>query len=416
MTLTLISIVFLIALSAFFSGSETGLTGVSRAKIHKLKAEGHKRATLVSKLHDKNDDLISTILLGNNAVNILASALATSLAVREFGDEGVFYVTVILTMVVLVFAEVMPKTFAFRNAEKVALTVAPIFSVLITVFYPITWVVRAMVAGILKIFGKQMSGDGGEVDMQDTDALRGSIEMHHDAGAVVKDDRNMLGSILDLAIRDVSEVMLHRKVMFTCDADLPQEEMIQKLLTSSYTRIPFWKDDSDNIIGVLHVRDAMQSMQQNGQDSFDLLPLLKEPWFVPQTTSLADQLKAFRKKQTHFAFVVDEYGAILGLVTLEDILEEIVGQIEDEYDQKELNIVEHRDGSHTIRGTVTIRDINRDLDWDLPADGASTLAGLIMHEAKVIPNVKQVFHFHGYRFEILRKQRNQILQVRVRKL
>ncbi len=412
----IISIVFLIIISAFFSGSETGLTGSSRAKIHQLKIEGNKRAKMVSRLREEKDNLIGTILLGNNAVNIAASALATKFAIDSFPDDpdsAVLYVTIIMTFIVLVFAEVMPKNYAFRNSEKVALLVAPIFIVLVKIFTPITILVQLFVDILMKIFGFSVQKD--DDTMSDTNALRGAIALHHDEGAVVKSDRDMLGSILDLADMEVGEVMLHRKEMETLDKSTPSSEIIKFVLNSRYTRIPVWEDNSDNIIGVLHSKRLMRALKKTGgnTDNIDIEKLVSTPWFVPETTTLKNQLHAFRQKHNHFALVVDEYGVLLGMVTLEDILEEIVGQIDDEYDASTKIVNKQKDGSYLVEGSVTIRDLNRELDWNLPDEEAATIAGLIIHEAQLIPDVGQVFVFHGYRFEIKSKNRNQITNIRV---
>ncbi len=408
-------IVVLIMASAFFSGSETGLTGVSRAKIHQLKMDGSKRAAQVSLLRERKDRLIGAILLGNNAVNIAASALATSVAIAWFGQEGVWIVTIAMTLVVLIFAEVAPKTFAFYNSEKVALAVAPIFLVLVKVFAPITQAVQWCVNAAFRIVGIQVQQDN---DMDATDILRGTIALQHDEGRVFKDDKDMLGSILDLNTVEVYEVMRHRKRMFTLNMDLPQPELIDKVLQSPHTRIPLWQEKPDNIVGVLHSKDLMRALhKQTAQETpLDIKGIMQTAWFVPQSRSLKDQLQAFREKQSHFALVVDEYGVLLGLITLEDIIEEIVGDIEDEYDRRRVKIRQMPDGSCLVDGTVTVRDLNRHLEWNLPDDDAATVAGLLIHDIQMIPDVGQVFHLHGYRFEVLRKQRNQIMGLRINRL
>lgn len=412
MTITLIVVIVLIIFSAFFSGSETGITAISRAKIHNLIMDGNKRAIMVRELRKDKDNLISTILLGNNAVNIAASALATSVAISYFGESGVAYVTVILTLVVLVFAEVLPKTYAFRNSEQVALTVAPVLKLLVKVLYPITKVVQAIVYVFLKLFGMKAE----DSSKYGIDVLRGTIELHHHQGDVLRQDKNMLGSILDLADMEVEEVMVHRKEMETINMGMPVKKIMEQAFTSPHTRIPVWKDNPDNIVGILYIKDLVRALK-DGKDvnKIDIHSVMKEPWFIPASITLKGQLQAFRKKRTHFALVVDEYGELLGLITLEDILEEIVGQINDEYDESIKRIRKQKDGSYIIDGKVSLRDINRELNWDLPDDEASTVAGLIIHDAELIPEVGQVFQFHGYRFEIRGKKRNQITKVKVSK-
>ena len=412
MEIALLIIIILLILSAFFSGSETGLTAVSRAKIHQLKIDGDKRAIIVSELRKDKDGLIGTILLGNNAVNIAASAMATSVAIGIFGDgEGVLYVTIIMTLLVLIFSEVLPKTYAFRNSEKVALAVAPTFKFLVIAFLPITKAVQFIARMTLRMFGmREIKEEGYSIDM-----LRGAIELHHDAGAVLKHDRDMLGSVLDLAEMEVEEVMIHRKDMETINASNSPQEIAEKAMSSPHTRIPVWKDNPDNIIGILYVKDLVRTLL-GGRKAEDIKieDIMKDPWFIPSTTSLKRQLQAFRSKHTHFALVVDEYGELLGLITLEDILEEIVGQINDEYDIEEYKTRKQPDGSYIVDGDLSIRDLNREMDWDLPDEEAATIAGLIIHDAQLIPNIGQLFHFHGFSFEIIGKKRNQITKIKMK--
>lgn len=416
--LSLLVIFGLLIVSAFFSGSETALTGVSRSRIRRLNSEGNKKAQKVSQLRNDKDRLIGTILLGNNAVNIAASAIATALAIHYFGDDGVLYVTIILTFVVLIFAEILPKTYAFRNTDRVALLVAPIFSLLVKLLSPITHALQLAVDALLKMLGVR---DKNTEEYTGTETLRGAIELHHDAGVVVKDDRDMLDSILDLNDTEVSEIMVHRKQMETIDIRKKPEEIVKLVLSSSFTRIPFWEETPENIIGVLHVKDLILIMHSKNKKLIraDIYSALMDPWFIPEQTSLKDQLKAFMAKKNHFALVIDEYGDLQGLVTLEDILEEIVGQIEDEYDDKEKalpQITDEGNGSYLVEGTLTIRDINRELEWNLPDDEAATIAGIIIKETESIPNTGQIFQFHGYRFEIAEKKRNQITLVRIKVL
>jgi len=410
----LLAIIALIVISGFFSGSETGLTGASRAKIHNLKLDGNKRAAQVSHLRQEEDKLIGAILLGNNTVNIAASVLATSFAYTHMEEGGEIVVTVVMTLVVLIFAEVLPKTYAIQNAERVALKVAPIFMILVKLLAPVTIMVRWIVNGMLTFFRLNK-----QEDIEGADMLRGAIELHHEEGKVVKSDRDMLGSILDLAETEVYDVMLHRKEVITINVDMPVKEALQKIMDGRFTRIPVWKDDADNIVGVLHSKDLVRAVYQaetEGKEIPAIVDVMSEPWFVPVTTSLKNQLHAFREKHQHFALVVDEYGALMGIVTLEDILEEIVGQIEDEYDTHHQHLKPQLDGSYVIDGRMTIRDLNRDLDWSLPDEEAATVAGLVIHEAQLIPEIQQVFHFHGCRFEILKKKRNQLSSIRITRL
>jgi Mg2+/Co2+ transporter CorB len=408
---SLVAIGVLVMLSGLFSGSETALTATSRARMHQLESEGDKRAARVSKLIADRESLIGAILLGNNVVNILASALATALFLKLFGQAGVAYATVIMTAVVLVFGEVLPKTYAISNPDRAAMAVARPILWAVRLFGPIVAAVKFIVRSLLKTFGVRAEGDV----MSPHEEIRGHIELHHSEGAVDTSDRSMLGGILDLRDYTVADVMVHRKNMEMIEAELEPRAAVAKALESRHTRIPLWKDDPENIVGVLHAKDLLRALNAAGGDLslIDILKIAREPWFVPETTSLFEQLHAFRAKREHFALVVDEYGALMGLVTLEDILEEIVGEIDDVHDRPVEGIQHQPDGSVLVNGAVTIRDVNRTLDWNLPDNEAVTIAGLVIHEAQTIPEPGQVFSFHGRRFEITRRRRNQLTQIKI---
>lgn len=412
MTITLGAIAVLLILSAFFSGSETALTAASRPLMHQLEHGGDRRAGLVNRLHTRKERLIGAILLGNNLVNILASALATSALIALFGETGIAYATIGMTLLVLVFAEVLPKTYAFHNANRVALFIAPIISAIVWLLSPLTHAINTVILGIFNLFGggfqtRDILGSGDE-------ELRGAIELHDREDVDVRHERAMLRSVLDLADVQVGEVMTHRKQLVTIDADLPSGEILAQAMASPYTRVPLWRDDPDNVVGVIHAKALLKLMYAaNGQASGDIMSVAAEPWFVPETTSLQDQLEAFRKRREHSALVIDEYGAIMGIITLEDILEEIVGDIADEHDVAVSGVRAEADSSFLIDGTVTIRDLNRELDWNLPDEEAATVAGLVLHESRRIPDVNQAFMFHGFRFQIMHRVRNQITAIRV---
>ena len=410
--LVLSFIFLLLVFSAFFSGSETGLTGASRAKLHKLKSEGDKRAVRVAKLLENKDRVITTILLGNNLVNIAASALATALAIKYFGDDGIIYVTIILTVVVLVFAEVLPKTYSIKNPEKVALAVSGLFIVITKLLTPFTWFIERLVSALTNLFG--IKDESVEDIMQGSDALKGAIELHHEEGDVIKDDKDMLGSILELSETEVHEIMKHRKDMETIDVELSNEEIVNAVLKSQYTRIPLFEENQDNIIGVLHTKTLMRTLNiqcEGDYSKLNIREIMLDAWFVPDTTSLKDQLINFKDKHSHFALVVDEYGSLMGLVTLEDILEEIVGNIEDEHDIDFHLIDEKVNGSILVDAALPVRDLNREMDWALPTDEATTIAGLIINSAETIPSKGQIFNFFGFRMEIVKKKNNQITRV-----
>lgn len=410
--LTAAAILLLLGLSAFFSMSETGLTAASPPRINHLAGQGKSRATTVLRLLEMRDLLISSILLGNNAVNILASALATNLLIVLFGEVGVVYATIGMTLLVLVFGEVMPKTYAINKPERVALAVAPVIAVLIRLLAPVVRCVQWVGVSTLRLFGVHVTRDQ---SLSASEEIRSTLQLHAEEGTMVKHERDMLGSILDLDEVPVGDVMVHRRNMVMLDAGLPPDEIVRQVLSSPHTRIPVWRDEPENVIGVLHAKDLLRALSavQFEVARIDLPKLVAPPWFVPDTTSLRGQLNAFRQRRAHFALVVDEYGAIMGLVTLEDILEEIVGDIRDEHDPANRIYRKQADGSLVVDGAATIRDLNRQFDWRLPDDDATTIAGLVLHEAQMIPEAGQVFVFHGFRFEVLRRHRHQITLLKI---
>ena len=411
---TIAAILVLILLSAFFSGSETALTAASEARIHQLSLRGRKRADIVLRLREQNDTLIGSILIGNNITNICASALATSLMIALFGDAGVAYATLGMTVLVVIFAEVLPKTYAINNPDRSALAVAPFVNALVWVLKPFSIAVRVVVRGVLRLFGVRIEAEVGDEEREEE--LRGMIDLHRGPGPEVSEERAMLRSILDLGEVWVEEIMTHRRNVAMIDVDLPLDDIVDEAMESPYTRIPLYRGNQDEIIGILHGKALLRAIRgHNGDDlsGLDIEKIATPPWFIPESNNLLDQLQEFRARREHFAVVVDEYGTFQGVVTLEDILEEIVGEIDDEHDISVAGLRVQSDGSYLVNGTVTIRDLNRELDWRLPDEDASTMAGLVLHEARVIPTVGQEFLFHGFRFKILRRHRNQITQIRV---
>lgn len=407
-----IAILLLLVISAFFSSSETALTAASRPLMHQMEQSGDARAALVNRLRQRTDRLIGTILLGNNLVNILASSLATSVLLPLFGEAGIAYATLAMTALILIFAEVLPKTYAFRRANEVALGVAQPVHRLVRLFSPITQAIEMVVSLTLRAFGAHRDGSAGIGPS--AEELRGAIELHAGEGEG-GDERAMLHGILDLAQVTVGEVMIHRKNVTMIDASEPAETIVAEVLASPYTRIPLWRNEPDNIIGVVHAKALLRAVQSQGGAvvGLDIAAIAGKPWFVPDTTTLFDQLQAFRRRREHFAIVVDEYGSLQGIVTLEDILEEIVGDITDEHDIASADVARQDDGSVVVEGAVTIRDLNREMGWDLPDAEATTIAGLVLHEAKRIPEVGEQFLFYGLRFEIVHRHHHQIATIRI---
>jgi Mg2+/Co2+ transporter CorB len=411
MEITLLIILLLIIASAFFSGSETALTATSRALMHQLEQEGDKRAATVNQLLAHRERLIGTILIGNNLVNIGASAMATGLMIELFGDSGIALATGIMTLLVLLFAEILPKTYALTHTTRLARAVAPVMRILVFLLTPISFVIQK----IVRVFLVFMRVDTKHVAnaMQVLAELRGVIDLKMGFGSIreeKKHERAMLRSVLDLAEVSVEEVAVHRRKVVTVNADLPVSEIIDQVAGSPYTRIPLWRDRPENIIGVVHAKALLRAIHSAGGEAgnLDILALAAKPWFIPDTTTLLDQLNAFRDRREHFALVVDEYGTLVGVVTLEDILEEIVGDIGDETDIPVAGVRPDKDGSYMVEGSVTLRDLSRELDWQLPDEKASTVAGLILHEARTIPDLGQTFMFHGFRFQVVRRNRNQL--------
>jgi Mg2+/Co2+ transporter CorB len=407
------AIIGLLIISGFFSGSETALTAASRARMHALEEDGNKRARTVNRLLQIRERFIGAILLGNTLANVAASALATSVFLSLFGEEGVVYATVVMTVIVVLFAEVLPKTYAIVNADRMALFVAPAVRLVVAVLSPVTAAMQWIVRHTLRLFGASISDDVQVLSAHEE--LRGAIDLYHKAGGMVKLTRDMLGGVLDLRELTVSDIMVHRTKMDAIDAELPTEAIIDAALKSPHTRLPLWRGEREEIVGVLHAKTLLRALRDARGDTskIDILSLAAPPWFVPDTTTLKDQLNAFLKRKAHFAIVVDEYGEVMGLVTLEDIIEEIVGEISDETDVAAALAKPQPDGSLIVDGTVPIRDVNRLMDWDLPDEEATTVAGLVIHEAQTIPNPGQAFTFHDYRFEVLRRQRNRITSLRV---
>jgi Mg2+/Co2+ transporter CorB len=400
-------------LSFVFAGSETALMAFSRARMLRLEKKGNRSAGIVNRLFEARERLIGALLLGNNAVNILASSLATSVFLVWFGDVGVIYATVAMTVLVVVFAEVLPKTVAVNDPDRIALLAARPMQIVMQLLGPVLAAIEALVRGILRLVGSRVGDD--QPILSAHEELRGAVDLLHHEGNVEKGDRDMFGGLLDLRDLTVSDVMIHRTEMITIDVDEPAEDVVKAVLAAPVTRVPLWRESAENIIGILHAKDLLRAIQAVGGDlsKIDIPAIARPPWFVPDIRPLSDQLRAFRRRKTHFALVVDEYGEVMGLVTLEDILEEIVGDISDEHDLVVTGARPQPDGSVIVDGAVPIRDLNRLMDWSLPDEEATTIAGLVIHEARTIPEVGQSFTFHGFRFRVLKKERNRITSLQV---
>ena len=399
----------LIVASAFFSSAETALTAASDARMRQLANKGNKRAKIVEKLRADREGLIGSILIGNNAVNVLGSALATSFAIALFGEGGLVWATVGMTVLLVVFAEVMPKTYAFTYADSYALRIAPVLQIVVRALSPLSVGIRLLATQIIR--------PNPDAHENREEELRGLIELQgNDGNADDRERKAMLSSILDLNEISVEAIMTHRGTVSMINADDQVEDILRYVLNSPHTRHPVFSGKSDNIVGVLHVKDLLRAVGE--AESGMILPetvqnIASDAYFIPETTLLFDQLQAFRSRREHFAVVVDEYGDFRGIVTLEDILEEIVGDIDDEHDIDLAGLTPQADGSWLVDGNVTIRDLNRTLGWQLPDEDASTVAGLVLFESRTIPNPGQEFRFHDIRFRIVKRKGNRLTRLRL---
>ena len=411
--LTIVAVFICLLVSFLFSGSETALTASSRAAMMRLEKHGNSDAGVVNRLLALREQLIGALLIGNNVANIAGSTLATGLFLAWFGDVGVIYATILMTVLVVVFCEVLPKTAAFNAPDRFALVVARPMRRVVKLLGPvltfIEWLVRKMLASVGFIVGDHQSILSGHEE------LRGTVDLLHQEGSVGTHDRNMLGGLLDLRDLTVDDVMIHRTEMISFNVEDPPEEIVNTILNGPVTRVPLWRGSPENIIGIVHARDILRGMAQSGGDAakLDLAAIAMPAWFVPNIRPLSEQLAAFRRRKTPLAVVVDEYGVVMGVVTLEDILEEIVGDIADEHEVELPGVRPQPDGSVNVDGDVPIRDLNRALDGHLPDEEATTIAGLVIHEARSIPEPGQSFTFHGFRFNVLRKSRNRITALRI---
>ena len=424
--ITALAILGLLCLSAFFSGSETALTAASRGKLKAQADKGSRGAASAMAVTEDSERMIGALLLGNNIVNILSASLATALLTRLFGDSGVALATLVMTVLVLIFGEVLPKTFAITFPEPVATRVAPIIRVLIILFSPIVTLVRTIVRGILYMLGMRGNEEGRITALREE--IAGTIALGHSEGAVEKEARDRLLGALDLTHRTVDEIMRHRRQIEMINAEDAPDRIIAQALASPHTRLPIFRGSDENILGVVHAKDLLREVHRLTQETdgpdpqslttLDIVKVAMKPYFIPETTTLDEQMREFLARRTHFALVVDEYGALQGLITLEDILEEIVGEITDEFDvvAKDGGLSQTETGDYIVDGAMTIRDLNRANDWTLPDDEANTIAGLVIHEAQTIPAEGQTFSFHGFRFEVMQKRENRITRLRIRPL
>lgn len=409
----IVVIVLILIASGYLSASETAITAASRAKLHQFAKAGDKRAAKIKELQKNMGLTISALLIVNILLNSFATSAVTEMLTSRIGKEGVFLAPFIASTLIIIYAEVLPKIVAVQQPERVLISIATPIGFIFNVFRPINVAINYIARYSLWLFGFKIKVN--DTEHATLEELRGVIDLHHGPGQDVAHERAMLKSILELGSVQVGEIMIHRKNVTMIDASDSPASIVDQVLSSPFTRLPLWKDDPDNIIGVINAKALLRAVRSSPDnlDDLDIVALANKPWFIPESTDLLEQLQAFRKRREHFSLVVDEYGALMGIVTLEDILEEIVGEISDEHDITVRGVRPQTDGSYIVDGNVTIRDLNREFEWSLPDEEAATLAGLILYEVRQIPNVGQVFMIHGFRLEILRRHRHQITLVRL---
>jgi Mg2+/Co2+ transporter CorB len=401
----------LLALAGLISATETAITASAPGKLHKLKSEGNKRADLVLKVIKIKDKVISTLLIGNSIANTLCTTLATSLFIEVLGDDmGTIVSSIVMSFLIIVFSEVIPKAIAVAKPEKMALISTPTLLVFLRLFTPLNIFLGYVVKIFCFIFRIDL-----KQDISGAEEVRGVIEHHMHEGNVIKDDRDMLGGILDIRNMVISDIMIHRSKIVAIDIDTQADKILKMALASNHTRIPIWEKTPDNIIGILHIRDLIRKVHDTKIDSkdFNLRALLKAPIFIPDNALVTHQLQVFREGQSHLACVVDEYGDLQGIITLEDILEEIVGQIYDEHDHGRSKILKQSGGEYIIDGSVTIRDVNRELGWDLPETEATTIAGFVIHEMKRIPAPGEFVIVGDLKIMVQKKTQNRIKSLKI---
>lgn len=413
-TLLICAILLLFIGGGILSAAETAITAASRPKLHHMAKHGDKKADHIRYLQQTPGLTLGAILMCTTLFMTFATSMMTELIDQLFQQgKGVIYAPLIASILIVIYAETMPKIIAVNQPERVAIFLASPLGFICRFFRPLTVAINFVARITLKLFRFQARITS--TSHATVDELRGVIDLHHGPGQDVPHERAMLKSILDLGSVQVGEIMVHRKNVTMIDADEDPAAIVEQVLACPFTRVPLFRGDPDNIIGIINAKALLRAVQaQDGQvNKLDITAIATSPWFVPESTDLLEQLQVFRHRREHFALVVDEYGSLMGIVTLEDILEEIVGEIDDEHDIRVRGVRAQDDGSYIVDGNVTIRDLNRQFEWDLPDEDAATIAGLVLYEFRLIPEVGQAFMLAGFRFEILRKHRNQITLLRI---
>ena len=401
----------LLGLAALISATETAITATSPGLIQKLKSEGNKKAELLLGLLKIKEKVISTLLIGNSIANTLCTTIATGVFIETFGDDmGTLISSIVMSFTIIVFSEVIPKAIAVAKSEKVALMANPVLLVFLKILQPINIALGYITRGFCFIFRIDL-----KQKVSAADEVRGVIEHHLSEGNVFKDDRDMLGGILDIRNLVIADIIIHRSSIVAINIDTPTDKIIKTVLSSNHTRIPFWEDDHDNIIGIMHVRDLLSNIYdtKSKYTEIDVRSLLSDTVFVPNNSLVTQQLQMFREGQTHLACVVDEYGDLQGIITLEDILEEIVGQIYDEHDTGKSKIKAKSENEFIIDGSLPIRDLNREFNWQIPESDATTLAGFIITKMERLPNQGEFLIEKNLKMIVKKKSENRIKTIQV---
>ncbi|MDX1924454.1 MAG: CNNM domain-containing protein [Rickettsiaceae bacterium] len=404
-----IIVLLLIAFSSYLSALETSIVAASPGRIHKSKNASKKKTTLLLKLLKDRNKIISTILVMFSIVNTVATTLATGVIMELVGGEyGIAASSAIMSVLLIIFAEVLPKSIGVSKAEQIALKGAGFIKSSLYFMFPINFAINKIIKLFCFIFRVNLNSE-----ISAADEVRGVIEHYHQEGNVKKYDRDMLGGVLDLRHITVEEVMIHRSQIVSINIDQNAGDIITQALNSPHTRIPLWRETKDNIVGILHLRSILKALHKNKYNfnKIDISSYITEPWFVPENAPLSKQLTEFKDRRSHMAIVVDEYGDIIGILTLEDILEEVVGQIEDEIDVAPSKIIKKNENMYLVDGTASIRDINRELNLQLNGEDAHTISGMFMHHLERLPNVGDVIHTSGAKMTIVKKHTHKIKQV-----
>lgn len=422
MTLLGLGLLALMGALALFNAADAALSRTTRAQLRLVHDRGGAASADALALHADPDRTRAALALGRWCAGLGLGGLIVPTLAQMIGPltgpiaggVGTAVSVIVTALLIYAVADLLPRQIAALRPDAILLALARIIRGWVRLAAPLCRLLERVAANAAGANNAEAYGQHGQSSMA-TDAIRGVVERHHEAGSMERGARDLVRGALSFEATTVEQIMVHRSQLEMIDINLEPRQIVEAVLRSRHSRIPFYDGETDDIVGVLHVKDLLRGIWAHGAEfaRVDLRVLMKPPYFVPETTTLQEQLDAFKQKKRHFALIVDEYGALRGLVTLEDVIEEIVGEIEDEYDAPMQGVERRRDGSVIVDGTVPVRDLNRLMDWTLPEEDAVTVAGLVIHAARAIPDAGQMFAFYGYRFDILKKQRNQVTALRI---